>query len=136
MNTEKHYLFGSYRLLMLAAFTVFVGSQTNSSLAESAIPRPEHPRPQFKRDTWINLNGQCRTFTLPTTWKDRRVFLHFGAVDYECHAWVNRRPVGRHYGGSVSFAFEITDAIKKGENELVVYAFDDVRSDIQPEKRR
>jgi hypothetical protein len=23
-----------------------------------AIPRPEHPRPQFHRDTWLNLNGQ------------------------------------------------------------------------------
>ena len=21
------------------------------------IPRPEHPRPQFVRDTWMNLNG-------------------------------------------------------------------------------
>ena len=21
------------------------------------IPRPEHPRPQFVRDTWANLNG-------------------------------------------------------------------------------
>ena len=23
-----------------------------------AIPRPEHPRPQFVRNTWINLNGE------------------------------------------------------------------------------
>ena len=22
-----------------------------------AIPRPEYPRPQFVRDTWLNLNG-------------------------------------------------------------------------------
>ena len=27
------------------------------------IPRPEHPRPQFTREDWINLNGQW-TFTL------------------------------------------------------------------------
>ena len=25
---------------------------------ESKIPRPEHPRPQFKRETWQNLNGE------------------------------------------------------------------------------
>jgi len=24
----------------------------------NAIPRPEHPRPQFERDSWINLNGE------------------------------------------------------------------------------
>ncbi len=29
-----------------------------AGLAVGAIPRPEHPRPQFERDTWLNLNGQ------------------------------------------------------------------------------
>lgn len=28
------------------------------STAGTAIPRPEHPRPQFERADWINLNGQ------------------------------------------------------------------------------
>ena len=23
-----------------------------------SIPRPEHPEPQFKRDNWVNLNGE------------------------------------------------------------------------------
>ena len=23
-----------------------------------SIPRPEHPRPQFVRDSWMNLNGE------------------------------------------------------------------------------
>ncbi len=155
----------------------------NSDSVTGQIPRPEHPKPQFRRDAWFNLNGDwdfamdpnvvgikdnwqnkpsklnkkitvpfCvesklsgightdftkavwyhRTFTLPKTWKGKRIFLHFGGVDYECLPWVNGKPVGRHYGGSVSFAFEITDAIKKGENALVVYAFDDVRSEVQP----
>ena len=25
--------------------------------AQTTIPRSEHPRPQFVRDTWVNLNG-------------------------------------------------------------------------------
>ncbi len=73
-----------------------------------------------------------RTFALPDDWRGLRVFLHFGGVDYECRAWVNGQEVGRHYGGTVSFEFEITGAIKRGENELVVYARDDVQSDVQP----
>ena len=24
------------------------------------IPRPEHPRPQFRRDDWLSLNGHWR----------------------------------------------------------------------------
>ena len=28
------------------------------SISDTGIPRPEYPRPQFVRDTWMNLNGQ------------------------------------------------------------------------------
>jgi len=73
-----------------------------------------------------------RKFTIPKKWDASRVFLHFGAVDYDCRAWVNGTLVGRHYGGSVSFTFEITDALCHGENDLVVCAIDDIRSGIQP----
>jgi beta-galactosidase/beta-glucuronidase len=45
---------------------------------------------------------------------------------------MNGEPVGRHYGGNVSFEFEITSALKEGINDLVVLATDDVRSRIQP----
>ena len=40
--------------------------------------------------------------------------------------------VGRHYGGAASFYFEITDALHEGNNDIVVYAIDDVHSGIQP----
>ena len=26
-------------------------------MAEASLPRPEHPRPQLGRPTWMNLNG-------------------------------------------------------------------------------
>jgi len=36
------------------------------------------------------------------------VLWHFGAVDYECHAYVNGKEVGVHKGGYSSFVFDIT----------------------------
>lgn len=36
----------------LSAFLVAV-----STFAQTVIPRSEHPRPQFVRDSWVNLNG-------------------------------------------------------------------------------
>jgi len=164
----------TFSLLFLIAAAAAIGAE---------IPRPEHPTPQFQRDTWLNLNGPwgfafdlgnkgldehweknpakfdktilvpyCpesklsgigytdfitgewyrRTFTVPADWKGSRVFLHFGAVYYESHVWVNGEDVGSHYGGVVSFAFEITPALRPGENEVVVYVRSDVRSDLQP----
>ncbi|MBQ4553276.1 MAG: beta galactosidase jelly roll domain-containing protein [Clostridia bacterium] len=73
-----------------------------------------------------------RTFTLPEEANGKRVFLHFGAVDYRCEAWVNGQSVGVHEGGFASFTFEITAALQTGENTLVVCAEDDTRSGLQP----
>jgi len=73
-----------------------------------------------------------RTFTLPEEAKGKRVLLHFGAVDYKCEAWVNGQSVGVHEGGYVSFTFEISKALKEGENTLVICADDDQRHGRQP----
>lgn len=73
-----------------------------------------------------------RTFTVPPEWKGSHVFLHFGAVYYEAQVWVNGEEVGHHYGGSVSFALEVTPTLHSGENEVVVYVHSDVRSSLQP----
>ena len=175
-----HQLFLTLVWLLLSAVVAVAGLPAAEA---QGVPRPEHPRPQFQRDAWLNLNGAwdfafdsgsqglgehwernpakfdkkilvpfCpesklsgiqhtdfipavwyrRTFTIPGDWKGSRIFLHFGGVDYETRAWVNGKEVGRHWGGTVSFEFEITPAVKNDNNVLVVYARDDVRSDVQP----
>ncbi|MCI5846871.1 MAG: beta galactosidase jelly roll domain-containing protein [Clostridiales bacterium] len=73
-----------------------------------------------------------RTFTLPPEAIGKRVLLHFGAVDYQCQAWVNGQSVGVHQGGYASFTFEITAALQAGENTLVVCADDQPRGGRQP----
>ena len=73
-----------------------------------------------------------RNFVLPEEAQGQRVLLHFGAVDYKCEAWVNGQSVGVHEGGYASFTFEITAALKSGENTLVICADDDQRHGRQP----
>ena len=51
---------------------------------------------------------------------DKRVFLHFGAVNYEAIVFVNGKEVGKHVGGFTSFNFEVTGLMKSGENSVVV----------------
>ncbi len=60
-----------------------------------------------------------RTFDAKKT-NNKRMLLNFEAVDYRCSAFVNGKSVGEHVGGNTPFAFDITDAVKDGENELVV----------------
>ena len=74
----------------------------------------------------------ARAFTLTPEELSGRVLLHFGAVDYEAHVFVNGEPAGTHRGGYTSLCFDITDLCRAGENRLSVYAEDDNRSGKQP----
>ena len=72
-------------------------------------------------------------FGVPAGWLGRRVWLHFGAVDFDTTVWVNGKQVGQHRGGYDGFSFDITDALNKsGENELVVSAWDPTDAGTQP----
>jgi len=73
-----------------------------------------------------------RNFKIPDTWEGQRIFVNFGGVDFDTRVWINNQLVGRHVGGTGSFEFEITKAIIKGDNEIVVYAYDNTLSDKQP----
>jgi beta-galactosidase/beta-glucuronidase len=74
-----------------------------------------------------------RTFTVPEDWKDQRVLLHFGAVDWETTVWVNGKEVGTHRGGYDPFSFDLADAAKAGgENEIVVAVWDPTDAGEQP----
>lgn len=53
-----------------------------------------------------------------------RLRLHFGAVDYQATVWVNDLEVARHEGGHTPFSVDITAALRRGDNELVVRADD------------
>src|SRR5205823_5117149 len=66
-----------------------------------------------------------RTFDVPGGWTGKRIWLHFGAVDWESTVWVNGREMGTHRGGYTPFAYDITEALKpQGPQELVVAVVD------------
>src|SRR5262249_23306062 len=73
-----------------------------------------------------------RTVEVLPAWKGKRVLLHFGAVDWHSTVFVNGRQVGAHLGGVDPFSFDVTDAPKPGENELVVRVWDPTDSAAQP----
>ncbi len=55
-----------------------------------------------------------------TTQADKRVFIHFGAVNYLSDIYLNGTRLGSHEGGFTPFQFEVTDKIQNGTNSLIV----------------
>ena len=73
-----------------------------------------------------------RTVDIPKEKLDERIFIHFGAVDYEASVYINGELAGTHKGGYTSFEFDITSLLKEGENVITVCAVDDTRDKLIP----
>jgi beta-galactosidase/beta-glucuronidase len=66
-----------------------------------------------------------RFFEIPSDWEDKKVILHFGAVDWETEVRINGTTVGFHKGGYVPFSFDITKEVDfTSKNELEVLVWD------------
>ncbi|MBR6415727.1 MAG: beta galactosidase jelly roll domain-containing protein [Bacteroidales bacterium] len=73
------------------------------------------------------------TFSVPRSWKNKRVRLNFEAVDYSAEVFVNGSRVGSHTGGYTHFSFDVTPYLKgKGEQTLVVKVLDATDDNTQP----
>lgn len=71
-------------------------------------------------------------FEVPADWAGQRVLLHFGAVDWEARVVMNGEEVGSHRGGYDAFSFDVTGALREGENELLVAVRDPTDTGGQP----
>ena len=71
-----------------------------------------------------NALWYSKSFSVPSKWKNGRVLLHFGAVDWMTDVWVNGVKVGSHTGGYAPFTFDITQALQSKDNEIVMRVWD------------
>ena len=82
------------------------------------------PAPPYE----FNPVGSYRMhFTVPPTWKGRRILLHFDGVDSAFYAWVNGHKIGYSEDSRTPAEFDITPHLKAGSNLLAVevYRFGD-----------
>ncbi|UFT98660.1 glycoside hydrolase family 2 [Radiobacillus kanasensis] len=71
--------------------------------------------PSFHDVVWYQ-----RHFTIPKEWEGKQQLLHFGAVDYRAWVYVNGELLTFHEGGHTPFSVNMTNALKDGENSIVV----------------
>lgn len=137
--------------------------------------RIEYPRPNFKREEWLSLNGKWnfsfddgkigfkegwqkgnykfdlkievpfafqtelsgindtkfhdefwyqKDISIPSEWRDKKIIINFGAVDYRCKLFVNGELAGEHEGGHVAFSFDITNFLNFENDSIVLWVED------------
>jgi beta-galactosidase/beta-glucuronidase len=74
-----------------------------------------------------------RTLAVPSNFKNKKILLQFGAVDWLCNVYVNGKAVGTHQGGYDPFSFDITAALnKKGPQTIAIRVWDPSDEGPQP----
>lgn len=93
----------------------------------------EVPKGNYREAPRHEIGWYRRWVEIPANWRDRRVILKFGAVDWHAKVWVNGQLVGEHEGGYSPFELDITDHIHfDRSNCIVVRAYDPQDHSEQP----
>jgi beta-galactosidase/beta-glucuronidase len=73
-----------------------------------------------------------RSFQVPAAWKNKKILLNFGAIDWKSDVWINDIKVGSHQGGYTAFTFDITPFLGKEIQKLTVRVWDPSDKGFQP----
>ncbi len=104
-----------------------ISAENETPVGEILVPFPPESRLSGieqtlqKGEKWLYR----KTFTLPADFPRDTTYLHFGAVDQIAEATLNGVSLGTHEGGYLPFSFDVTSALREGENILSVTVTDD-----------
>ncbi|HUZ07683.1 MAG TPA: glycoside hydrolase family 2 TIM barrel-domain containing protein [Candidatus Paceibacterota bacterium] len=77
--------------------------------------------PYFAADRfYVGYGWYRKHFDVPRAWSGKRINLEFDGVFQVAEIWVNGQRIGEHKGGYTGFTFDITDAVKPGDNVVAV----------------
>lgn len=96
------------------------------------VPFPPESEASGLRETSFHpIVWYRRTFEVTTAQQTGRLLLHFGAVDYRAHVWVNGRLACEHEGGHTPFSADITPLLVDGPEQVVVVRAEDWPTDLR-----
>lgn len=69
---------------------------------------------------YVGYGFYRKEIEIASDWKEKNVYLEFGAAFQHAEIYVNGHKVGEHKGGYTAFIIDITDAIQVGKNLVAV----------------
>jgi len=87
------------------------------------ITYPFKKNPPFIEHDFNPVGSYKRNFNVPSDWKNKEVFLHFGAVSSAFYVWVNEKLVGYSQDSKEPAEFNITKYLKGGKNSIAVEVY-------------
>jgi hypothetical protein len=97
------------------------GTVLTTMIDQGVYPDPDYglnnlaiPETLNKQDYWYRTE-----FNAPNQWKGRRLTLTFEGINYAAVVWLNGKPLGSIKGAFIRGIFDVTEAIKVGQNNVL-----------------
>ena len=90
------------------------------------ITYPFEKNPPFIKGLYDNgtpVGSYHRTFSLPKSWYNDRIYIRLGGVSSAYYIWINGRQVGYAQDSFLPSEFDITDYVQKGQNTVSLQVF-------------
>ncbi|MEE4208950.1 MAG: glycoside hydrolase family 2 TIM barrel-domain containing protein [Parvularcula sp.] len=101
-----------------------------------AVQVPGDYQTQYNELTFYNnATWYYRTFSISELSEGSRFHLNFDGANFEKRVFLNGKAIGMHEGGYVPFSFDVTEALRPGENTLMVWVVSRLDDDTVPTHR-
>ncbi|MDD5072325.1 MAG: glycoside hydrolase family 2 TIM barrel-domain containing protein [Candidatus Omnitrophica bacterium] len=94
----------------------------DSAWKEKSVPGVEDPAP----DRYMDGAWYRRHFTVPADASGKYVKLMFEAANYFTDVWINGKWIGCHEGGYTPFAFDISQYLNYGQDNVIAVRVDNI----------
>jgi len=83
----------------------------------------KNPLPPHVPYDYNPVGTYLKEITVPETFKEKNVFIHFGAVKSFFYIWLNGKYIGFHKDSKTPAEFDLTPYLKSGSNTLALQVF-------------
>jgi beta-glucuronidase len=83
-----------------------------------AVPGSYNEQLEEMRD-YLGLVWYEQTAFIPKSWTGQKIFLRIGSANHAAKVWVNGVAVGKHDGGSLPFAFDVSSYVALNANNRI-----------------
>jgi beta-glucuronidase len=90
-----------------------------------AVPGSWNEQFDDNRD-YLDLAWYEKDTYIPNSWKGQRIYIRIGSANYAAKIWINGIALGKHEGGHLPFAFEISSLVKWDANNRITIEIENV----------
>ena len=108
----------------------YLSGEVDADMVHARIPHSVKILPfnYFSEKEYQMVSAYRRIINAPIEWSDKRIFITFEGAAHYAEIFMNGKKIGEHYSGYTAFTIELTQALKYGDDNMLIVKLDSYES--------